>query len=229
MKKLFVSSYLILIHILLLVLIIKSDTYQEISRHWQQPKESFDRCYHNIAAFYRRVDKNVKNGSVIFIGDSLIQGMAVTSVTPNAVNFGIGEDTTLGVLARIKHYDSIETTKQLVIAIGHNDLKYRTPVIIAKNIENIILSVPRTIPITLSAILPITEQFVSYTSNAQIAQLNQHVALMASKFPNVNFININDKLMDDSGLKAIFHLGDGVHLSKKGYHVWLTSLAQTIR
>lgn len=229
MKKIPFIIYILLLHLAALALFLKSDTYIKMLEYWQGPSESYTQYFKTMSSFYQKVDKNLPTNSVIFIGDSLIQGMAVTNIAPKATNFGIGNDTTMGVLKRLPHYQSIFSAKHIIISIGHNDLKYRTLIETSENIERIIKQIPSNIPITLSAILPVSEQYVPYTNNDTIKKLNESIETMVAKYANVNFLNINYLLSNKTGeLQERFHVGDGVHLNKKGYYVWIKALTHAV-
>ena len=78
--------------------------------------------YNQNVAFHQRVDACVPDQAMIFIGDSFIQGLCVTEVGPGAINFGIGGDTTEGVLTRLPRYRSVAHARVVVFAVGDNDL-----------------------------------------------------------------------------------------------------------
>ena len=56
----------------------------------------------------------------MFLGDSHVQGLAVSSITPNAVNLGIGGNTTVGLIQRLQNLKSLQLARTVVIAIGYN-------------------------------------------------------------------------------------------------------------
>ena len=85
-----------------------------------------------MLGYHKRMDGNIPDDSTIFIGDSLTQSLAVSAISPRSVNYGIGNDTLIGVLKRIGEYKSIYRSSMIVIAVGINDLK------IGKNIEEIL-------------------------------------------------------------------------------------------
>lgn len=67
--------------------------------------------YRQMTSFQSRIDQNSPPRAIYFIGDSQIQGLAVSAVTPLAINYGIGNDTTAGVIKRIPLYNSLNTAK----------------------------------------------------------------------------------------------------------------------
>ncbi len=63
--------------------------------------------------------------SVVFVGDSLTQSLYVDAVARPSVNYGIGGDTTVGVLGRLPEYRSILCASAVVMAIGVVYMKFR--------------------------------------------------------------------------------------------------------
>ena len=57
------------------------------------------------------MDGLIPEGATIFIGDSITQGLATSAVSNQSVNYGIGSDTTLGVLKRLPYYNSMNSAK----------------------------------------------------------------------------------------------------------------------
>lgn len=56
-----------------------------------------------------------------FLGDSITQSLNVNSVTDRGVNYGIGGDTSLGLLNRLEYYNSLKKADKILVAIGIND------------------------------------------------------------------------------------------------------------
>ena len=65
--------------------------------------------------------------------------------------------------------------------------------------------------------------------NAQIDNLNKHIASLADEYENVEYINTAALLSDASGaLNAACDVGDGIHLTNEAYRIILAFLEQTI-
>lgn len=187
--------------------------------------------YYRITSYHRRMDGNIPNGAVIFIGDSITQGLAVTAVADEGVNFGIGSDTTLGVLKRIYHYNSIKRCQAVVLAIGVNDLKRRENNEILQNYKSILSFIPDNIPVIFSAVLPIDERIKKDRDNRnyRIAELNESAKETCISAVNCVFFDSGDKLVDKTGnLNSSFHIGDGVHLSTLGYEIWIEDMKNAL-
>jgi lysophospholipase L1-like esterase len=177
------------------------------------------------------MDENVPDNSVIFIGDSITQGLAVSAVANPSVNYGIGGDTTVGVLKRVQSYASLDRASVVVIAVGINDFSYRSNEKIFDNIKSIVKKLPISIPIVISAILPIDEKIIKEWSgyNSRIVMLNSKVKDFTDKSNRLFFVDIGDALVDNKGnFSDKYHVGDGLHLNSRGNDIWIGALQEVI-
>ena len=174
MKTTFII-YLLFLHAFVGIAVVKTDIISrlQVKLGYEKTRPELTSHYQTMFAFHKRVDKNIPDKSIIFIGDSITQGLAVSAIFPKSINFGIGQDTTVGVIKRIPFYNAISQTKMIVIAIGLNDLKRRSNDAIVKNYLKIIDLIPGSTPILFSAILPIDELASNRTGlNTRIRELN---------------------------------------------------------
>ena len=183
-----------------------------------------------LMTFYGRVDKNTQSDSIIFVGDSLIQGLAVSAVHNNSVNFGIGNDTTVGVLSRLKQYSSILNSKAVVISVGINDLKYRSNTEILKNYKEILEIIPDNIPVLINSILPVNEIISNNKAyNSRLLDLNKQLKNLCSQNDRLYFLDMTKFLINSDGnLSGQYHVGDGVHLNRKGNSIWILKLKESL-
>jgi hypothetical protein len=172
-KKMFII-YLLLIHAFVVLVLLKSDFIGRVQTkfglidlkprltdiyHETNLKPEAAEHYHTMTVYYSMMDSNIPDNAIIFIGDSLTQSLPVSAITPVGVNFGIGDDTSIAVIKRLKQYSSIRRAKIVIIAIGLNDLSIRGPNEVIKNYENIINSIPPNIEIVFNAVHPVNENF----------------------------------------------------------------------
>jgi lysophospholipase L1-like esterase len=193
-----------------------------------EPMQSIQ--YQSLITMYQRVDKNVSPDSVIFIGDSLVQGLAVVEISAKAVNFGIGHDTTEGLLKRLHHYQSIQQAKALVIAVGFNDLNKVDDLRLMANFEDILEAIDDRVAIFISALHPVDEQLVnrSQINNQRIQAINLQLAEKASAKTNIYFSSVYAKLSKNGKLNSRYHIGDGIHLNKQGNELWIAQLREDL-
>lgn len=178
--------------------------------------------YYELLAIQERQDLQVISGSTIMIGDSITQGL----IYPRFVNYGIGSDTTHGVLNRIEKYKSLNKAKNIILMIGVNDLKRRSDVEILQNYLEILDKLPSSKLIVFS-ILPVNEEMVSKNpqmNNARIKKINQRIAELCSQ-KKIKFIDLSEFYLDENGfLDKKYHVGDGIHLNDDGYKIWIKHL-----
>lgn len=186
--------------------------------------------YPRMVTYHERVDGNVPDGAVIFIGDSITQGLAVVAVTPLAVNYGIGKDTTVGVLKRVPLYKSLPRAEAIVLTIGVNDLRERSHDEQMSNYGLILEQMLPEVPLIVCAIHPVDERvWVEPEFNARIEAINEALELLCSEYPQSHFVDYGDAFVDDAGqLDSRYHVGDGLHLSTAGYEVWIEALRDAL-
>jgi lysophospholipase L1-like esterase len=220
--------YGILLHVLLFIVLIKSNFILLVFDKVKVQRNELTSYYHTMVALHHRVDQNLANHSSLFIGDSLTQGLAVSSIIGGAVNYGIGNDTTIGVINRLPYYESITTSNFIILAIGHNDLKYRNIAEIMDNFSLILSYLSPAKNIIVSAILPVDEVVQQNINNKEIRQLNKALEVLSQDYGNVSFINIGKALSKSGGLPSKYHIGDGVHLNKEGNQIWINILKERL-
>lgn len=227
-NKLFVF-YVLCLHVGLAIAIAKPAYVEQVISRLYPIDNEISQHYKTMVAFHQRVDKNVLPNSVIFIGDSHTQGLAVSSIAHNAVNYGIGGDTTIGVIERLPFYSSILRSEAIVLAIGFNDLKRRTNKDIVENIQKILSGLPSNATIVLCAVHPVGKQLASIF-NPRIKSLNQSLANLSQNYPHVSFLDTFNTLDTNTGfLSSEYHVNDHVHLSQQGYERWMLAIKAKLR
>jgi len=230
MKKRIAIAYVICIHILLAIVLVKSDFIERAQRRLAIQSTGLPTeitpYFQQILRSHKRIDGNVPDGAVIFIGDSITQGLCVSAVACPSVNYGIGSDTTFGVLQRLPYYRSITRASAVVIAIGINDMKRRSNDDILVNYRTILEGIPETTPVILSAVLPVDEEIRSDLRgfSERIKNLNSGIEHLARGSQKLFFVDASPLLIDNFGNLADMYHDDGVHLNSKGYAIWIDVL-----
>lgn len=221
--------YFVLLHVLVLVLFWKSNFLAAVaSKLGYQSSNRLRSHYRDMVAFHRRSVGTVPDEAVILIGDSLTQGLCAASVADRAVNYGIGADTTSGVLHRLPVYQpALQRASSIVLAIGVNDTKrrgssQRRDVAVLANYRSILALLPREVPVIVSSVLPVKNQ----ARNARIRHLNERLATLAAEFDNATFVDNTVALTDPATgcLRADCEVGDGIHLNSIGNSLWAEQL-----
>ena len=229
MNKFVLIAWLLCVHGIVVVALLETDLAYRIDRKlgigWITSKE-LTPFYTEMVGSQQQLDGNVADGSVIFLGDSITQGLNVSAVTHPAINFGIGMDTTYGLLNRIPKYPSLKRASHIIIAIGINDLirTHRDNDAILDNYQQILGLLPDGVPVTLQAILPVDERITMQGFNQRIKKINQRLSALA-RYNNAHFIDLGPEFSNNTGnLKLEYHIGDGLHLTTKAYSVWINTL-----
>ncbi|MCP5002955.1 MAG: hypothetical protein GY941_03255 [Planctomycetes bacterium] len=237
MRKQIAVIYLIGIHVLLTIVLLKSNFIDRVqSKLGIQQAElhpEITQHFHRRLCYHRRMDGNVPDGAVIFIGDSITQGLCVSATVSPSVNYGIGSDTTVGVLQRLPNYRSIDRASAIVLAIGINDITRRSNDEILENYRNIIEQIPKTTPVVFSAVLPLDENSRDKwqgRNQDRIRGLNSSMKHLAKAERHVFFVDAGPLLVDRSGnLADKYHSGDGIHLNSEGNAIWIDVLKTGIQ
>lgn len=230
-------GYFALLHILFAGLVWKTGLVKRFSLGTAPAKRSIrpeiTDYYRRVLRYHARSVDAVPDGCVIFIGDSITQGLAVSAVSPLAVNYGIGGDTTQGVLERLPVYmPAIERAKCVVVAIGVNDTIYRTPSEAVRNYARILDRLPEDCPVITSAILPVDGSSSEALGQRTkwINRFNQELKELVDKRPAATLVD-SSVVLDTDGdgqLDNSLHDGDGLHLNSAGNRAWAAKLRSAI-
>ncbi|MBD3337195.1 MAG: hypothetical protein GF355_16910, partial [Candidatus Eisenbacteria bacterium] len=229
--------YLVGIHLFFGLVLLKSDFIQRAGRKLgvapvEEARPRSTSHFQRMLPYHSRMDKNLPDNAVIFIGDSMVQGLSVSAVAAPAVNYGIGGDTTSGVLARLPAYDSLKKARAIVVAVGINDMEIRDNAGILSNYAEILRRLPEDVPVIISAVLPVDEEIRTDWrgwNRDRIAPLNSELARLAHGSRNLHFVDAAPLLVDPRGnLAGELHVGDGLHLNPQGNAVWIEVLRAAV-
>jgi lysophospholipase L1-like esterase len=233
MIKIFLITWLIAIHAFAALAIWDTDLPYRIDRKLNlgllNPPE-ITHYYEDMLGSHLQLDGSVENGSVIFLGDSLTQGLNVAAVANQSINYGIGMDTSYGLLKRVSQYKSLTKASTVVIAIGINDLirVKRSPADVLEHYKQILDSLASDKKVIIQAVFPVDEREGLADTNEKIMELNDKLLLLAKDRKHL-FINLQDEFVNSEGnLQTDFHIGDGLHLSSQAYKLWIQALAETL-
>ena len=245
MKKRFFVTYLIFLHLFVGLVLVKSNFISRVEtkinrmttnpptlRHAAASIPRIKAKSSSMLSYHKRMDGNVPNGAVIFIGDSITQGLCVSAVVPLSVNYGIGGDTSDGVLKRLPEYKSLDRASVIVIAIGVNDMGRSRNEDILTNYRAIIQNIPEKVPVVFSAVLPIDQNGKKHLPrrNQRIRRLNEELKKLCATSARLFFVDAGPLLIDkDGNISDEFQDGDNIHLNSMGNSIWIRELKKTIR
>lgn len=191
----------------------------------QQQKSYFKQ---SMQRFLQSQLANLPENTVLVMGDSMVQGMAVSSIHPNAVNFGIGSETSLETLSRLRSYAPLEQAACVIVVTGVNDVLNQNTEHTFEHLKVIIRTLPSTKPIFISQLLPVDETIASRQGlNKRIEKINQQILELQNHDTQVYVLRYNT-IFGRDGLDKNLHRGDGLHLNAKGYVLWISSIKQQV-
>lgn len=161
--------------------------------------------------------------TVVFLGDSLTQGGDWSAWFPdlNALNFGIGGNTSEDVLARL---DAVVAAQpdEIVLLVGTNDFGLRRNVeTLVRNVQSILVDLRRDLPgsrMLVQSVMPRGREFADRIREANI-HLRQFSATVHAQFLDL----WPAMALEDGELNPVFS-EDRLHLNDAGYEAWLSEL-----
>jgi lysophospholipase L1-like esterase len=228
---LFIFFYTFILHVILISVIFKPNLAHRLALKLNlTPENEFVVNYiTSMNTMHARVDLNTSPNAFIFIGDSLIQGLSVSSIRPISVNFGIGHDTINGVLQRTLNYKSLMSASSVIISVGVNDLRKKTVKDVIIDYKRMLQQLSRIPNIFIHEVLPVDSNLLGIELLKKISLFNEALFKLTKGFDNITLLKSSSNLTDLNGnLKPSLHLGDGLHLNKNGYDIWIQQLKKQL-
>jgi lysophospholipase L1-like esterase len=186
--------------------------------------------YNDRVDYFKRLNKRLKSGGIVFIGDSITEQFMVSEFYPKhyVINRGISGDTTYGVLYRLEESAFALRPKKIFLLIGTNDIgNEKDPEYIIGNTRLIIQRLKKRLPRTkiyIQSIYPvykdtnnrIKKKIVGNRDNDKIKAINKQLYRLAKKY-KCTYIDMNKKLRDRHGQLKYEYTIEGLHLSPLGY------------
>jgi lysophospholipase L1-like esterase len=164
-------------------------------------------------------------GAVLFFGDSHVQSLNVAAVTERGVNLGVGRNTTLGMLQRLRGHKLLEGASAVVLHVGINDLSRRAPEEAASYLRRSVAAVPPELGIVVSGAFPAGPGGPDEI-NPKVAAYNTALPNVCGGRPRCLFLDSAALVRDGKGqLDRRYDSGDGIHLNAEGYLRWAEALA----
>jgi len=226
-----VSLYLLILHFVLIIIVFTPNLAAKISKAMgkEHPNNSVIYNYQSNKTMLSRVERNLNKNTTLFIGDSLTQGMAVNSIVPYAVNFGIGHDTIDGALERVRSYKSLNKVATVIIAVGTNDLRKLSLKTALSRYKVLLNELKKLKRVYIHEVLPIDAKILGIELQNKIALFNQELFYLTQEFASIHYLRASGALFDSNrSLKTTLHLGDGLHLNEKGYDIWINQLKKQL-
>lgn len=170
----------------------------------------------------------VKQGDVVFLGDSLTQQGPWGEMFPGVPvrNRGVSGDTTSDVHARV-----LEATHaapaQIFLMIGTNDLGLGLSAgAVLANLSRIVSEIRRTSPGTALVLQTLLPREAALRTNVEA--VNRGLALLAER-EGLPLVDVGRAMRSPAGTLRPELTRDGLHLVDAGYQVWKDALEPWVR
>ena len=189
-----------------------------------------------------RTFKEIANGAAVellFVGDSITDGWRNAGqpvwdqhfAPLKPANFGIGGDTTQGVLWRMQNGE-LDTfkAKLIVLMLGTNNIN-RNPIDeIVDGDRLIVEEFKKRQPQAKVLVLGIFPRAPEATNpfRASIKEINSKLAKLADN-KQVFFMDIGDKFLTADGTLTPEIMPDGLHPNLRGYRIWADAVSSRVK
>lgn len=231
LKPIVLFTYVLVLHLVVVGLIWSPELYSKISYRVNNGLNKIKIDYNRaaVATMLRKQVANADGNTVLFIGDSLVQGLNTSRFDTNVLNLGIGHDQIHHVEARLKSYPNSHKTKALIISVGINDLYHEDLKKAQQRYIELFTYLKRYPQVLIHGILPVDPAKLGQQITRDIVEFNDFLQDQVSTMANVDYIAPPPGLsLGANSLAPIYHVGDGLHLNSQGNEVWLQYLAGRI-
>lgn len=203
------TAYLVALHLAVAVVAVHDRIPQRLAiKLGLSPKEDWSGVQWLHEVNLAR-DPQVPSGSVVFLGDSITQSLAVSAVSPVAVNYGISGQRADQLLQYIGSYGALNRARAVVVMVGTNDVRQGRGDSLPDLYRSILSAIPSHVPVILSGPAGNMPQAVSAAGQACLSD------------PRCVFV-------DASAMPPGSLLPDGLHLSSSGYAAWAEKLRSAL-
>lgn len=202
---------------------------QEIDENILENKTYIERM-----AYFR--NNPLKEGQIVFLGNSLTQGGKWEEYFPvqKPANRGIAGDNTLGMLYRLPEIIAAHPHKLFLLA-GINDISLnRSNEKIMTGIRSIVYQIRAGSPSTkiyVQSLFPINNKPNRYkrmmNKEGQIEDLNKQLQKFCAQ-EGITFINIYPELLGENLKMDAKYTTDGLHLNDNGYRIWVDQIRKYV-
>lgn len=179
-----------------------------------------------MLSYHRAMDELIPDKTIIFLGDSITQGLATVAVAPYTVNYGIGGQTATELLDAISSYKSLGRASVIVLTIGINDIRFGMSEGLNERYRKIEAALPRGTPLIWNSVMPAN---LSALQKASVVDANHSIMALCQKRTNCVFLKTSSFLADANGEMVRRYFYDDVHLNSHGYRQWISALKNAIQ
>ena len=215
MKKAIIAVYLIAIQILL-----------PVARGNTEPPPEETPFISMMRGVHEWMDASVPTGATIFLGDSITMALATAAVAPYSVNYGISWQRSDQLIKSMDIYKSIAQASRVFVMVGTNDVLEGREADIQSRYQTILAKIPANVEVVMSSIPPVGD-VVIYGRKIDDNTVRDVVAAaktVCEADKRCRFVNTYEALSTDDKPTQGVLLSDQIHLSPKGYQLWIEAL-----
>lgn len=217
-------GYVALLHVVIGVLVARTDFLRRAGvRLGLLPRAERTAELSISVVEQARQDQGAAGGALVLLGDSIATQLDAARIAGDAVNYGIGGDTTRTLLWRLPLLRSVESARTVVVIVGVNDLGLRPVPAIAADYRALLAAFPPAAVLVVVSPLPVDEAFVSAygrpgLGNAALRSINAALRPLCEARPGCRFLDAWPAFWDGAAgnMQRSLHRGDGLHLSPAG-------------
>jgi len=190
--------------------------------------------------YYDRLMTHCPDGTILIIGDSIIQDMVASKISQFAQTFGVGGESLRRCINRIDRGGLIHRAGAVVFASGINELSNFTAYapysseVLTDNIAYMHsgIAAQATGKWVVCDILPVDETLLVSTVSSNYTDMNSKIDAANTKVRNawassaaqVQFVSVKTQLLDGTGNLADINHIDGMHLSTNGHDIYTNGI-----
>ncbi|MBE0612758.1 MAG: hypothetical protein IH604_03730 [Burkholderiales bacterium] len=232
------AAYVVGLHLFVFVTILKTDLLERAgARLGLRFGNEFSidaRAFRSAQFLLDRIDQTMRKSPVVFMGDSIMEGLPPLHGIPRSMNLALGGSTSLRTAAMIGGYRNIDHVAAVVLGVGINDLCGERPSAqeFESRLRKLSAALPTGVRVVWSSILPVDPNSPRAACTIDpdvVRQANSRIAALCKDRAACIYSDGYSKLAGVGGhLPPQFHVGDGLHLSPLGYEVWSAQLRQDL-
>lgn len=152
----------------------------------------------------------------------------------NALNLGFGGDRTNHVLWRLDHLPPLKKApKAASLMIGTNNICWGSdqPKQAADGVQSIAKKLHSMYPemqILVLGVFP-RRRNLDHPHRKQIIELNGYLPDLLKDIPNVTYMDIGEKFLDEKGFLSEDMMPDTTHPSEKGHAIWAEAIVPVLK
>jgi len=229
-------AYIVILHLFVGLLLWKSDFIYKVNARlgWSASLDhaADKKSRHAAHAYLDRIDQTIQaTRPAALIGDSIVRDLPADMIFTRGLNLGLGGIRTGDIARILAAYPSLNSTSAIVLSIGINDLcvdriddaEFSRRI---RKLSRVLPREPRLLWISIAPVGASASSAACPIGPDQITRANAAIAAECALLPTCRYVNIYTDLVEANGyLKDDFHLGDGVHLNRRGYQIWSRALS----